>query len=82
MLFTRNWNTLWYWWKVKLWLLKLTASMLRLAEALEELEKDEVIKNALGANLYEAFVRAKRCEWDDYRIHVTDWEIERYLENA
>jgi glutamine synthetase len=53
-----------------------------LAEALEDLDKDSVLKDALGQNLYEAFTRAKWAEWDDYRIHVTDWEIERYLENA
>jgi glutamine synthetase len=53
-----------------------------LAEALEDLEKDTVLQAALGANLYDAFQRAKWAEWDDYRIHVTDWEIERYLENA
>lgn len=53
-----------------------------LAEALEELAKDKVLQNALGSNLYDAFQRAKWAEWDDYRIHVTDWEIERYLENA
>jgi glutamine synthetase len=53
-----------------------------LAEALDDLAKDAVLQEALGQNLYEAFVRAKTAEWDDYRIHVTDWEIERYLENA
>jgi glutamine synthetase len=53
-----------------------------LAEALEALSKDEVLKGALGPSLYQAFVRAKTAEWDDYRIHVTDWELERYLENA
>jgi glutamine synthetase len=53
-----------------------------LSEALEALAKDDVIRKALGPNLYEAFLRAKSAEWDDYRIHVTDWEIERYLENA
>ncbi len=53
-----------------------------LAEALTELEKDEVLKAALGPVVYEAFARAKRDEWDDYRIHVTDYEIEKYLEVA
>jgi glutamine synthetase len=53
-----------------------------LAEALDALDKDDVLKEALGPNLNEAFVRAKTAEWDDYRIHVTDWEIERSLENA
>jgi len=53
-----------------------------LAEALDELAKDNVLVKALGSNIYEAFSRAKREEWDEYRIHVTDYEIERYLEVA
>lgn len=53
-----------------------------LSEALDELDKDQVLKSALGPAIYEAFVRAKREEWDEYRIHVTDYEIERYLEAA
>jgi glutamine synthetase len=53
-----------------------------LAEALDELSRDEVIQAALGQNVYESFVRAKRSEWDEFRIGVTDWELERYLENA
>lgn len=53
-----------------------------LAEALEELEKDQVLKDALGPITYEAFVRAKWAEWDEYRLRVTDYEIERYLETA
>ncbi|MEW5939550.1 MAG: glutamine synthetase family protein [Chloroflexota bacterium] len=53
-----------------------------LAEALGELEKDAVLKDALGPVTYEAFVRAKWEEWDDFRLRVTDYEIERYLEVA
>ncbi len=53
-----------------------------LNEALDELEKDEVIKASLADVTYEAFVRAKRAEWDDYRMRVTDFEIARYLETA
>ena len=53
-----------------------------LAEALGELEKDEVVKAALGAETYEAFVSAKWQEWDDFRLRVSDYEIERYLETA
>jgi len=51
-----------------------------LEEALDELEKDKVIKTALGDHVYKAFMRAKRAEWDEYRIRVTDWELNRYLE--
>jgi len=53
-----------------------------LLEALNELEKDDVIKNSLGSEMYGAFMRAKRAEWDEYRIFVTDWEKQRYLETA
>ncbi len=53
-----------------------------LAEALTELEKDEVVKSALGDITYEAFTRAKWEEWDEFRLRVSDYEIERYLEAA
>ena len=53
-----------------------------LAEALTELENDEVLKNALGATIFDAFTRAKWEEWDEFRLHVTDFEVERYLERA
>ena len=53
-----------------------------LAEALNELDKDEVLKSALGEVTYEAFARAKWAEWDDFRLRVSDYEIERYLETA
>jgi glutamine synthetase len=53
-----------------------------LSEALRELEKDEVLKEALGPVTYEAFVRAKWAEVEENRMKVTDWEVERYLEVA
>jgi glutamine synthetase len=53
-----------------------------LAEALDELEGDTVVSSGLGAEALEAFVRAKRAEWDTYRTRVTDWEVSAYLETA
>lgn len=53
-----------------------------LAEALGELHEDDVMKNALGEEIYGAFRRAKLEEWEDFRIHVTDWEREEFLESA
>lgn len=53
-----------------------------LAEALRELEQDAVLQEALGPIAYEAFDRAKWAEVDEYRMRVTDWELERYLEVA
>ncbi len=50
-----------------------------LKEALDELERDEVIKEALGPHVYSRFMEAKRIEWDRYRVQVHPWEIEEYL---
>jgi glutamine synthetase len=49
-----------------------------LGEAVDALERDEVLANALGATLHGEFVRLKRAEWADYAHHVSDWERERY----
>ncbi len=50
-----------------------------LAEAITELEADPVIKEALGTHVYDRFVTAKRLEWEDYRLEVTPWELDKYL---
>ncbi|NCA14327.1 MAG: glutamine synthetase, partial [Proteobacteria bacterium] len=50
-----------------------------LREALDEMEKDALIQETLGSHVYERFVEAKRQEWDEYRIRVSGWEIDRYL---
>jgi glutamine synthetase len=51
-----------------------------LREALDELARDEVIRDALGDHVFERFVEAKTEEWDEYRKQVSTWEVERYLE--
>lgn len=53
-----------------------------LAEALNELDRDTVLKTAIGPVLYDAFFRSRWSEWEEYRTHVTDWELGRYLELA
>jgi glutamine synthetase len=40
-----------------------------------------VIREALGAQICERFISAKRLEWDDYRLEVTPWELKKYLTN-
>ena len=50
-----------------------------LDEAISEFEKDTVIREALGAHIFERFISAKRLEWEDYRLEVTPWELEKYL---
>jgi glutamine synthetase len=53
-----------------------------LAEALQELDRDEILKDALGPVIVEAFFRAKWSEWHEYITTVTDWEVKRYLQRA
>lgn len=50
-----------------------------LLEALQELDKSELIKNALGTHIYEKFREGKLEEWEDYNIQVTPWEVSNYL---
>jgi len=50
-----------------------------LREALEALRKDPVIREALGEHVYTHFLQAKQMEWDDYRVTVHQWELDRYL---
>ena len=50
-----------------------------LAEALDALEADSVVQDAIGPHIYERFMDAKRQEWDDYRLSVTPWELDQYL---
>jgi glutamine synthetase len=51
-----------------------------LAESLDEMEQDELIRETLGDHVFERYLEAKRQEWDEFRVRVTPWEIERYLE--
>ena len=50
-----------------------------LHEALEQFEKDDVIKAALGEHLTERFLEAKREEVLQYNLQVSRWEIDTYL---
>ncbi|MBI1800138.1 MAG: glutamine synthetase [Chloroflexi bacterium] len=53
-----------------------------LEEALGELERDEVVRGALGETVYASFVRAKRAECAAYRLQVTPWELAEYMETV
>ncbi|MCJ7814253.1 MAG: type I glutamate--ammonia ligase [Candidatus Atribacteria bacterium] len=50
-----------------------------LNEALLELDKDEVVKSALTGHILENYIEAKKEEWENYRIRVHQWELDRYL---
>jgi glutamine synthetase len=50
-----------------------------LGDALVELSRDDVVRDALGPHVYERFLEAKTQEWQEYQRYVTHWELERYL---
>lgn len=50
-----------------------------LGQAIEALQQDEIIQSALGQHVYERYIEAKKQEWDEYRLYVSEWELERYL---
>ncbi|MCC7075716.1 MAG: glutamine synthetase [Acidimicrobiia bacterium] len=50
-----------------------------LMSALEEMERSELMAEALGEHVFEWFLRNKREEWQSFRAKVTPYEIERYL---
>lgn len=51
-----------------------------LSEALDALEKDDLVRDTLGDHIFEHFLDAKRREWHEYSTHVGPWERERYLQ--
>ena len=50
-----------------------------LSEAVDELERDELIREVLGSEFHASFVSAKRAEWRMYNTVVGEWEREHYL---
>ena len=50
-----------------------------LGEAIDELAQSELVEKALGDHIFQRYVDLKREEWEDYRIQVTPWELDRYL---
>ncbi len=50
-----------------------------LYEAIAVAEGSELVRETLGDHVFEYLVRNKREEWDEYRAHVTPYEVERYL---
>jgi len=50
-----------------------------LAEAIAETQKSELVREALGDHIFEKFIANKKIEWDRYRIHVSEFELENYL---
>jgi len=50
-----------------------------LYEAILEVEKSTLVSEALGQHIFNKFVENKKIEWDRYRTHVSQYEIDKYL---
>ncbi len=50
-----------------------------LGEAIELTSESELVLRTLGEHIFNRYVEIKRQEWEDYRVQVTPWELERYL---
>jgi glutamine synthetase len=50
-----------------------------LGEAVDELARSELVRKALGPHIFDRYVELKRKEWDEYRVQLTEWELQRYL---
>ena len=49
-------------------------------EAMNEMRADPIVKETLGEHTFNNYMEAKQEEWDSFRLHVTQWELDRYLE--
>jgi glutamine synthetase len=50
-----------------------------LQRAIEYAESSETLKESLGNHVFENLIASKKVEWNDYRIQVHPYEIEKYL---
>lgn len=50
-----------------------------LGEAIDAFRKDEFMKKVLGEHIFTKYLEAKEAEWRMFRAHVTDWEVDEYL---
>src|SRR5256714_812088 len=50
-----------------------------LGEAIELTAESELVLRTLGEHMFNRFVEIKRREWDEYRVQVSPWELDRYL---
>lgn len=51
-----------------------------LGEALAAMKADPIMKETLGEHTFEKYIEAKQAEWDEFRLYVSQWELDKYLE--
>ncbi|GAG09097.1 unnamed protein product, partial [marine sediment metagenome] len=59
--------------------LKIESLLDSLGEAILITEQSELIKRTLGDHIFSRFIELKKKEWEDYRIQVTKYELDKFL---
>ncbi len=52
---------------------------MNLSDAISLTENSQLVREALGAHVFDSFIKNKKIEWDRYRVQVTEYELKRYL---
>ena len=50
-----------------------------LNRALQLVEESKLVREALGDHVFSKFIQNKKLEWDQYRLAVTNYELDKYL---
>ena len=50
-----------------------------LGEAIDRFAASKLMRETLGDHVFDSFLENKRIEWNDYRAHVSDFEMKRYF---
>jgi glutamine synthetase len=50
-----------------------------LGEAIDEFAASALLRKAFGEHIFDSYIQLKRKEWDEYRVQLTQWELDRYL---
>jgi glutamine synthetase len=48
-------------------------------EAIQITEGSQLVRKAMGDHVFDAFIKNKKIEWKNYSVHVSDYELKRYL---
>jgi len=50
-----------------------------LENAIREFENSALVRKTLGDHVWEKLIENKKLEWDQYRMHVSQHEVDKYL---
>ena len=50
-----------------------------LKEAIEFFSNSDLMKETIGEVLHAKLIEAKTKEWDEYKMRISQWELDKYL---